>query len=490
MAEELFKWANKDTRKFMERGYLLPGVSVEERVRDIANNAEKINGIKGFADKFYDYMSRGWISLSTPIWANFGLGRALPISCFGSEYQDDTADIAYGLAENIMLTKSGGGTAGFFGNLRPRGSEIKDNGQSNGSVSFMEMFDASMNVISQGNTRRGSFAAYLPIDHQDIKEFLKIRSEGHPIQNLSIGVTIPEGWMQEMIDGDKEKRKLWAKVIQKRCETGYPYILFEDNVNNNKPLWYKNKNMKIKMSQLCTEILEYTSDEKTFTCCLSSLNILHWDDWKDSDLVFTITCFLDTVLTEFVEKAKDIKFLDKAVRFAKEHRSIGIGVLGWHSYLQSKMIPFEGMESKMINVQIFKHIFEESEKASKWLASEYGEPEMLKGYGHRFTTRIAPAPTTSSSFVLGQVSPTIEPLNSNYFIKDLAKGKFTYKNPYLKSLLKEKDRDDEEIWQSILIKGGSVQHLDFLSEREKFVFKTFGEISQLEIIQQAAQRQK
>ncbi len=490
MEEIKFKWANKDTRKFMERGYLLPGVTVEQRVKDICDNAEKINGIVGFSDKLYYYMSQGWISLSTPIWTNYGLDRGLPISCFGGEYQDDTSDILRGLSETGMLTKVGGGTAGYFGNIRPRGSIIKNNGQSNGSVSFMEMWETTLNVISQGNTRRGSFAAYLPIDHKDIKEFLKIRSDGHPIQNLSIGITIPEGWIESMTNGDNEKRKIWTKVLEKRSDTGYPYILFEDNVNNNLPQVYKDKKLKVKMSQLCTEILEYTDDKKTFTCCLSSVNILYYDLWKHTDLVQTVTIFLDTVLTEFINKAKHIPFLEKAVRFAEEHRSIGLGVLGWHSYLQSKMIPFEGMESKMLNAQIFKHIWDESLIASKWLANEFGEPEMLKGYGERFTTRIAPAPTTSSAFILEQVSQSIEPNNSNYYIKDLAKGKFTYRNPFLKKLLHEKGYDNEEIWKSILMKGGSVQHLDYLTEREKFVFKTFGEISQLEIIQQAAQRQR
>jgi ribonucleoside-diphosphate reductase alpha chain len=484
------EWLNKDSRKFLEKDYLLKGVTPEERIKQICNRAEEILQIKGFAEKFYSYVERGWYSFSTPVWTNFGLNRGLPISCFGATIQDDTADILRAAAEIGMLTKYGGGTAAYFGNLRGRGKPIKDNGVSNGAISFLEIFNTLMIVISQGSTRRGSFASYYPITGDDFDEFMEIRSEGHNIQDVSIAVTIPEGFMQKMIDGDKESRRRWVKVIKKRFETGYPYILFEDNVNNNRPQVYKDKGLEIRHSQLCTEILEYTDDSKTFTCCIGSINLLKWDEWKDTDAVETYMYFLDAVLTDFINRAEGIPFLEKAVKFAKEHRSVGLGVLGWHSLLQSKMIPFEGLEAKLLNAQIFKSINEKSLKASQELAKLYGEPDMLKGYGERFTTRIAPAPTTSSSFILGQVSPGIEPLQSNYFLKDLAKGKFSFKNPFLKDLLKSKDQDNSKTWESIMMRGGSVQHLDFLSEREKNVFKTFQEISQLEIIQQAAQRQK
>ena len=485
-----YYWLNKDSRKFLTDGYLLEGVTPEQRIREIAETAERINGIEGFAAKFEDYMSKGYYSLSTPVWCNYGLDRGFGISCFGIEVQDSTSDLLRGVAEIGMMTKNGGGTATWFGNIRPRGSVINNNGVSNGSVSFMEMFDKTMTVISQGRARRGYMAAYLPIDHGDILEFLNIRSEGHNIQELAIGVTIPEGWLQSMKDGDKEKRKVWAKVLKKRSETGFPYLMFEDNVNNHLPQVYKDKGMKVKTSQLCSEILEYTDDEKSFTCCLSSINLLHWDEIKNTDVIETLTYFLDTVLTEFIEKADGIPFMEKTVKFAKEHRSIGLGVLGWHSYLQSNMIPFEGLQAKQLTTEIFSTINERSLKASKELATAFGEPKILEGYGERFSTRLAIAPTTSSSFILGQVSPSIEPLMSNYFVKDLSKGKFSFKNPYLQKLLKEKGKDNKETWQSITKKGGSVQHLTFLSDEEKAVFKTFGEISQLEIVQQASVRQK
>ena len=487
---EDFNWLNKDSRTFLEKDYLLEGVTPEERIRQISDTAENILGIEGFSDKFYGYMAKGFYSLATPVWMNFGLDRGLPISCYGIDIQDDTMDILRATAEIGALTKMGGGTAGYFGKLRGRGAPIRNNGVSNGAVSFLLPFQTTTDVITQGQARRGYFAAYLPVDHPDIEEFLQCRNEGHIIQNIALGVCISDEWMESAEAGDKDKRKILAKIHQKRAESGFPYIFFTGNVNKNKPKVYKDKEMDINHSQMCTEILEYTDEHKSFVCCLSSLNLLHWDDIVQTDAVETLAYFLDAVYSEFIQKAEGIPFMEKALLFAKEHRSIGIGVLGWHSLLQSKLIPFEGLESKMLNAEIFRTINDKSLIASMQLATMFGEPEMLKGYGQRFTTRLAIAPTTSSSFILGQVSPSIEPLQSNYFIKYLAKCKFVYRNPYLKKLLKDKEQDTPEVWNSILLKGGSVQHLDILDEKEKLVFKTFGEISQLEIVQQAAQRQR
>jgi ribonucleoside-diphosphate reductase alpha chain len=349
-----------------------------------------------------------------------------------------------------------------------------------------------MNVVSQGNVRRGSFAAYLPIDHPDIEEFLQIKSEGSDIQDMSIGISVSDGWMNKMIDGDKEARKIWGLVIKKRFESGYPYIFFSDNANNQAPQIYKDKGIKINNSNLCSEIMLSNSEDESFVCDLSSMNLETWDEWKDTDAVETLVYFLDAVMSEFIEKTEAMKFMEAPRKFAINQRALGVGVLGWHSLLQSKMIPFESMEAKMLNSQIWKTIRGKADKATSELATKFGKAPIYKNSeeNRRNTTTLAVAPTTSSSFILGQVSPSIEPLNSNYFVKDLAKGKFTYKNTCLKKLLKEKGKDDEETWRSILIKGGSVQHLQFLSEIEKDVFKTFGEISQKEIIIQAAQRQK
>lgn len=485
-----YYWLNDESRQFLSRGYLLPGVTPEERIRQIGDYAEGILGIKGFSDEFEECMSKGWFSLSTPVWANFGLDRGLGISCFGVTIQDNLPDILRASSEVGMLCKYGGGTAGYFGNLRPRGSKIKDNGVSSGAVHFMEIFETVANTVSQGSSRRGHFAAYLPIDHPDAMEFLNIKDEGNSIQDISIAVTLSEDFKKRLLNRDKDAEERWVRVIQKRFETGYPYTFFDDNVNKNRPKVYKDKGLLIKHSQMCSEIMEYSDEYVSFTCCLSSMNLLHFDDWENTNAVRILTMLLDAVQTDFINRASDIPFLEKVVKFAKEHRSIGLGVLGYHSYLQSKGIPFESLQAQMINKIIFKEIDKQSLATSKFLAEKFGEPLILIGYGERFTTRMAIAPTTSSSFILGQVSPSIEPLNSNYFLKDLAKGKFSFRNPHLKVVLETYGKDDETTWHSILMHGGSVQHLKFLSDDERLVFKTFGEISQLEIIRQAAARQK
>lgn len=489
MTKEKYYWLNEDSVKFLEQGYLRQGQSPINRIEEIAGTAEKILGIKGFAAKFTDYMSRGFYSLSTPVWMNFGNERGNPISCFNSHISDSIEAFLTKQAEVGMMTKVGGGTSGYFGDVRPRGSEISTGGAAEGAVRCMELFDNVAKIISQGSARRGSFAAYLPIDHGDFDEFMKIRSEGHSIQEMSIGVTIPDGWMQSMIDGDKDKRRRWGSVIKKRSETGYPYVFFTDNANNQAPQVYKDKEYKINASNLCSEIFLPSSENESFVCCLSSLNLLWWDEIEKTDAVETMTMFLDAVMTEFIEKTKGSRLMEAAHNFAKNHRALGMGVLGYHSYLQSKMIAWESIDAHLENVAIFSEIRKRADKASEDLAALFGEPEVLKGYGRRNTTTLAIAPTTSSSFILGQVSPSIEPLNSNYFVKNLAKGQFTYRNPELEEVLESKGKNNKETWKSILIHGGSIYHLDFFTEHEKNVFKTFAELSQKEVIIHAAQRQ-
>lgn len=495
-------WLNENSRKFLSKGYLVGNVTAEERIREIAEIAERYLNKPGFADKFYDYMSRGFYSLASPIWSNYGLSRGLPISCFGSYVDDDMSRILYTHAEVGMMTKHGGGTSGYFGALRPRGSIIKDNGHSSGSVHFLELFDNLINIVSQGTVRRGHFAPYLPVEHGDIEEFLNIGKEGHPIQESTYAITVTDQWLREMIDGDEEKRKIWAKIIQRRTEIGYPYILFSDTVNNNTVDVYKDKKMKIYNSNLCSEICLPTSDELSFVCCLSSINLRHYNEWKDTDAVETLVMFLDTVISDFVHRLESFRdsddphkqsafyFMQRAHKFAKEHRALGLGVIGWYTFLQENNLSFESEEAKALNVEIFKLIKEKSYKASEDLAKEYGEPEVLKGYGRRNTTLLAIAPTTSSAFILGQVSQSIEPLMSNAFVKDVDKMKVTIKNPVLEKLLEEKGMNTPEVWSSIRDNDGSVQHLDFLTEHEKHVFRTFSEIDQRVIIEQAADRQQ
>lgn len=488
--EEPFYWLNEDSQAFLDEGYLIEGVTAEERVREIAERAEEVLDDDGFADKFYDYMSRGFYSLASPVWSNFGLDRGLPISCFGSYMEDNMESILYTQAEVGEMTKLGGGTSGYFGEIRSRGSPITNNGKSNGSYSFTELFDTIINVVSQGETRRGQFAGYIDVEHDDLDEWLNIKTEGDPVQDIYYGVIIGDDWFRAMVNGDEEKRETWAEIIETRINVGVPYIIFRDNMNDGKPQVYKDRGYEINASNLCTEIALPATPDESFVCCLSSMNALHYDEWKDTDAVETLTRFLDAVMEEFIQEAEGTQFMERPVRFAKRHRAIGIGVLGWHSYLQSEMIPFDSMEAMEKNEAIFRTIKKRSYEESRRLADEFGEPEVLEGYGRRNATTMSVAPTKSSSVILGQVSPSIEPLKSNYFVRDGAKLKSTQKNRFLEAILKQRGRDEREVWDSIAQNDGSVQHLDCLTDEEKEVFKTFAEIPQMAIINQAAQRQK
>ena len=492
---EPFDWINEESITFLRRGYLSEGEEPLERIRTIADHAEKILGIEGFADKFYKYMGKGWYSLSSPVWANFGKKRGLPVSCFGSNIGDNIESILYTQAEVGEMSKMGGGTSGYFGKIRERGADITDNGHAPGAVHFMNLFESVVDNISQGATRRGRFSPYLPVEHPDIMEFLEIGTEGFPIQDLTHAVTVSDDFMKEMIGGDEKKRAIWAKVIQRRGEIGYPYIMFSDTMNNNSPDVYRDNGAKIYNSNLCSEIALHNSEEESFVCVLSSMNVLHYDEWKDTDAVEVMTYFLDAVVTEFLTKIEDLKsdgsiegnraffYLEKAYTFAKRQRALGLGVLGWHSLLQSKGLGFDTKESARLNVEVFKTIKEKSYNASSELSEKFGEPEYLKGYGRRNVTLNAIA------FILGQVSQSIEPIWSNCYVKDVAKMKVTIKNPILKKLLVELGKDTKEVWDTIKKKDGSVQHLDFLSDEQKDVFRTFAEINQASIINQAAVRQ-
>ena len=483
-------WLNDESEQMLNRGYLLKGETVEGAIDRITTAAAKRLYKPELIPAFKEMITKGWISFSSPVWANMGTQRGLPISCFNVHVPDYIEGITHKLGEVIMQTKIGGGTSGYFGELRNRGTAVTDNGKSSGAVSFMKLFDTAMDVVSQGGVRRGAFAAYLDIDHGDIEEFLNIKEIGSPIQNLFMGVCVPDYWMQDMIDGDMDKRKIWAKVLESRQKKGLPYIFFTDNVNRNKPQVYKDKGAVINASSLCSEIMLPSTADESFICCLSSMNLELYDEWKDTNAVKLAIYFLDAVLSEFIDKTEGNYYLQGARNFALRHRALGLGVLGYHSYLQKNMIPFESMEAKMFNAKAFKQIQEQSIIASKELANIYGEPEVLKGYGLRNTTTMAIAPTTSSSAILGQTSPGIEPFASNYYKAGLAKGNFMRKNKYLAKLLEEKGLDNEDVWREIMLNHGSVQHMKELSQTEKDVFKTFKEISPMEIITQAAQRQQ
>lgn len=476
-----YYWLNEESRTFLSRGYI--SETPEQRIKDISNIAEKYLDIEGFAKKFEDYMSRGFYSLSTPVWINFGKERGLPISCYGSNV-DDTLDSILNAGREIgMMSKYGGGTSVFLGNIRSRGSKISTGGTADGPIHYARIYDTVIDVCKQSEARRGACAVWLPVEHDDILELLDIGSEGNPIQNLQYGVTVTDKWISEMKEGDANKRKIWAKIIQRRSEFGFPYIMFKDNSNKNTP--YKELGLEITASNLCSEIQLPTDSFNSFVCCLGSLNLLHWDEIIQTDAIEIYTMFLNAVMDEFIKKSSNMPGMGRAHRFAKDHRAIGLGVLGYHSLFQSKLIEFESLEAKIINNQIFKTIKERSEIASRFLHDEKGYRSLREGFSN--TTHLAIAPTKSSSFIHGQVSMGIEPIKSNYFIKDLAKSKTIYKNPYLEKELDKYGLNTAETWESILNRDGSVQHLDFPT---KAVFKSFIEISPKEIILQAAQRQK
>ena len=505
--DEDIYWFNDESNQMLNNGYLMRGERVLDAIHRVCYAAaKKYRNTQIDVDVAYKHFVRnvilGWQSFSSPIWSNMGTSRALPISCFGVYVGDSIMSITDKLGEVINQTKIGGGTSGYFGELRGRGTPVKDNGKSSGSVSFMQMFDSVMNVVSQGSQRRGSFAAYLDIDHPDIEEFLQIKDVGNPIQNLFFGVNFPDWWLNDMFYGkDIEKRKLWAKVLKSRQEKGLPYILFSDTINKNKPQIYQELKETIHASNLCSEIALPSNIDESFVCCLASMNLEQYDEWKDTDAVYWAILFLDAVMEDFIAKTENYKYLESAHNFAKRHRALGLGVMGYHSYLQKNMIPFESWEAKQFNAKVFKQLYIESRDASIELAELLGPAPIFNELSHkedmedvvtlmRNTTVLAIAPTTSSSSILGQVSPGIEPYSSNYFKAGLAKGNFMRTNKYLKKLLIEKDKDDEDTWRSIMLAHGSVQHLDFLSDNEKEVFKTFKEISPSEIIAQAAQRQQ
>ena len=498
MREKLY-WNNQESKDFLAKGYLLEGETTEMAIERIGNRVEHYHGSRrpGIGERVKHHIELGNFSLSSPVFANFGVDstvrKGLPISCFGNRVGDSIPDIKDSLDEAIMESYLGGGTSTYWGKVRGRGSSITGGSVSEGSFSFLPMFEEAIKTISQGGVRRGHMAFYQDISHPDVEEWLDIQSEGNPIQVMTYGICVSDEWLEKMKAGDDHKRELWAKVLDSREKRGLPYLFFTDNVNKNKPEVYKIKQRHIEASNLCTEIMLPYADDESFVCCLSSMNLENYDNWKDTDAVEAIVYLLDAVISEYIEKASQFADLYKTVNFSHRHRAIGIGALGWHSYLQKKSIPFDDIQSVFLTGDIFKDIQAQATKVSQDMVQVYGydRPEIFDGTDiyMRHATLTAIAPTKSSSFILGQTSAGIEPFESNYFVKDLAKGKTTYKNPYLTKVLEKYEKDTPETWNSILVNFGSVQHLDFLTQHERDVFKTFSEISQMTIIQQAHVRQ-
>ncbi|WP_205960009.1 ribonucleoside-diphosphate reductase subunit alpha [Flammeovirga aprica] len=483
------KWMTDEGLQTLKSGYLLEGENVRDAVTRIAKAAASRLKRPDFEKRFFDAIWNNYLCPASPVWSNMGTERGLPISCFGSYVPDSIAGIGSTLGEVMMMSKIGGGTSINVSDVRPRGSEITNNGTSNGVYPFLEMFDSVINGTNQGNTRRGMLAAYLDVEHGDIDEFLTIKDVGKSIQNIFMGVSVSDNFIQKVKEGDQRSREVWAKVIKSRIEKGIPYILYKDNANNQRPRWYKDQGMEIKASNLCSEIMLPSNEEESFVCCLSSLNLVRYDEWKDTDLVETAIFFLDAVMEEFIAKAKGIPHMERAVNFAKNHRALGLGVLGWHSFLQKKKIPFAGIAADSWTRIIFKQIKEQSIRASEKLASAYGEPKVMMDTGRRNTTLLTVAPTTSNALIAGGYSTGIEPIASNYYVMDSAKGTFSRKNKNLEALLDEKGLNTPEVWKQILADGGSVQNIGGLTDEEKELFLTFKEINQLQIVKQAALRQ-
>lgn len=493
-AGEAPEWLTEESLKTLMGGYLLPGETPKGMWQRAAKASAMALKKPELEEKFFDLMWKNWLCLSTPVAANSGVDRGLNISCFGSYVPDSVAGIFDTVKEVAMLSKHGGGTSAFFGDVRGRGEKIKGNGKSDGVIPFNKILDSTVLGVSQGGVRRGAFASYLPVTHPDIHEFLEMRRPSGDLNrqclNIHHGITITDDWMQKVVDGDKEARELWIKIMKTRFETGEPYLLFIDNVNNANPECYKANNLKVKASNLCDEIQLFSDEKHTFVCCLSSLNLARWDEWKDTDAAYLSTWFLDGVMQEFINKTEGKEGFERARAFAIKSRALGLGVLGFHTLLQEKMLDFEGLPAYLLNKQIFKKLQRETTRASEDLAKEYGEPEWCVGFGVRNTHRMALAPTVSNSLISGGVSAGIEPIIANAYANKSAKGTFLVQNKTLEKLLESKGQNTALVWSSIVNNEGSVQHLDCLTKEEKEVFKTAREINQFALVKLAADRQQ
>jgi ribonucleoside-diphosphate reductase alpha chain len=482
-------WLNEQSKAFLQNGYIVG--DEKEHFKKIGDKAEGLLNKPGYSAKFQDYLSRGWFLLPTPGITNYLDEKESAISCFGAYVQDSVEGLLLSDAEVGMLSKIGGGTSGDLSAIRAEGAPITGGGFADGVMRFVKRIQDTTSWISQ-RSRRGKFAAYLDVEHPDIHKFLTIKDKTSDIHEVPFAVKIGDKWIAELKAGDKDKRDIWAKIIKKKFETGFPYIFFKDNVNNNLVDIYKELGVKVNNSNLCTEILLPNDHDNTFVCCIGAMNLVHYDEWKDTDAVEILLNLLDTFLLDFVAKNEHNVLMNRPVRFAKEHMAIGIGASGYHSYLQMNMIPIEGLEAKMVNGTIFKKLKEMSYAASEKMAIEYGKAPILSDdkYTRRHTTLNAIAPNTSSSEIVGQWSQSIEPSYSNYFIKALAKSKHAQKNFFLEELLEAKEMNIEAVWDSIRINNGSVQHLEILNDLEKAVFKTFPEISPMELLIQNSIRTK
>ena len=506
-------WGNSpEYVKTISGGYLLAGEKPINAYARVSRAVADRLGKPEMADKFFQYIWNGWLNLATPVLSNTGTDRGLPISCYGIDIADSVYDIGTKNLEMMLLAKHGGGVGVGFNRIRPAGSKISKNGTSDGVIPFTKIFDSTILATSQGNVRRGAASSNLNIEHKDFEDWLEIREPKGDVNrqcmNLHQCAVVGDKFMRKLEDGDPDARRKWGKLLQKRKATGEPYILFKGNVNKQNPEAYKKNSLKVYMTNICSEIVLHTDENHSFVCCLSSVNLAKYDEWKDTDLIYVATWFLDGVLEEFIQKAKNMKGFENVVRFAEKGRAIGLGVLGWHTYLQQKGIPFEGLLAQFETRKIFSQIKIESERASRDMAEEYGEPLWCVETGMRNTHLRAIAPTVSNSKLSGNVSAGVEPWAANVFTDQSAKGTFIRKNKELEKVLKKIGINTKEIWDKILADGGSIQDIAELDNwfyvngklaenpegddhiPVKDVFKTFKEINQLELIKQAGIRQQ
>jgi ribonucleoside-diphosphate reductase alpha chain len=512
------EWANTEIYvKTISKGYLQEGEKPKDAYWRVATTVAKRLGKPALATKFFDYIWKGWLCLATPVLSNTGTDRGLPISCFGIDVGDSIFEIGNKNLELMLLAKHGGGVGVGINMIRPAGAKITGNGTSDGVIPFIKIYDSTILATNQGSVRRGAASVNIKIEHKDFEDFLEVREPKGDVNRQSLNlhqcVVVSDKFMKKLEEGNSEARRKWGKLLQKRKATGEPYIMFKGNVNKQNPDMYKKNGLKVHMTNICSEIVLHTDEQHSFVCCLSSLNLAKYDEWKDTDLVYTSTQFLDGVLEEFIQRAKNMRGFENAVRSAERGRALGLGVLGWHTYLQQKGIPFEGLPAQFETRKIFSQIKIESERASRDMAKELGEPLWCKDFGMRNTHLRAVAPTVSNSKLSGNVSSGIEPWAANVFTEQTSKGTFIRKNPELEKVLRKMGKNTKEVWDQILSDGGSVLGLDFLDdycfidakvvevkdveEVNKYkmvpirdVFKTFKEINQLDLVRQAGIRQQ
>jgi ribonucleoside-diphosphate reductase alpha chain len=497
------EWGDTEVyKKTIIGGYLLPGETPKEAYKRVAKTVARRLYKPELSERFFDYIWKGWLCLASPVLSNTGTDRGLPISCFGIDVADSIQDIGQKNLEMMLLAKHGGGVGIGINQIRPAGAKITGNGTSDGVVPFCKIYDSTILATSQGSVRRGAASVNINIEHSDFLDWLEIREPKGDINRQSLNLhqcaVVGDKFMRKLIGGDSQAREKWSKLLQKRKATGEPYILFKGNTNKGNPRAYKENGLKVHMTNICSEIVLHTDENHSFVCCLSSLNLAKYNEWKNTNLIYDSIWFLDGVMEEFIQKAKGLRGFENAVRSAQKGRPLGLGVLGWHTYLQENAIPFEGLLAQFETRKIFSQIKIESERASRDLAETYGEPLWCTGTGMRNTHLRAVAPTVSNSKLSGNVSPGIEPWAANVFTEQSAKGTFIRKNLVLEQCLEDADLNNEVIWDKILRDGGSIQGIEELDDiligdfniPIKDVFKTFKEINQLELVNQAGIRQQ